>query len=57
MKDPEAAKQFEEEYLTKNKVDDVLNYNFDLSEIKYYPGSQKGPLPDDDPESYSRWFV
>ena len=25
-------------------------------QIKFYPGSIKGPAPEDDPESYSRWF-
>jgi hypothetical protein len=28
-----------------------------LSEVKLYPGSEKGPLPDDDPDNYSRWFI
>ena len=28
-----------------------------VDEIKFYPGSDKGPAPDDDPETYSRWFV
>jgi hypothetical protein len=27
-----------------------------LSQIKLYPGSIKGPMPEDDPETYSRWF-
>jgi hypothetical protein len=27
-----------------------------LDEIKIYPGSIKGPEPEDDPESYSKWF-
>ena len=25
--------------------------------IKYYPGSKKGPLPSDDPDHYSNWFM
>jgi len=25
-------------------------------EISFYPGSALGPEPEDDPESYSRWF-
>jgi hypothetical protein len=29
----------------------------DLSEVKYYPGSEKGRYPEDDPDNYSRWFV
>lgn len=28
-----------------------------MDEIKTYPGSIKGPDPEDDPETYSRWFV
>jgi hypothetical protein len=28
-----------------------------LSEVKIYPGSEKGPHPEDDPDNYSRWFV
>jgi hypothetical protein len=28
-----------------------------MDEIKFYPGSDKGPAPEDDPETYSRWFV
>jgi len=26
-------------------------------EIKFYPGSIKGRAPEDDPKSYSKWFV
>ena len=25
--------------------------------IKFYPGSSKGPLPQDDPVHYSEWFM
>lgn len=25
-------------------------------EVKFYPGSMLGPLPEDDPASYSKWF-
>jgi hypothetical protein len=28
-----------------------------MSEVKFYPGSDKGPNPEDDVENYSRWFV
>lgn len=28
-----------------------------IDEVKFYPGSDKGPAPEDDPETYSRWFV
>lgn len=29
----------------------------DFSEIKFYPGSERGPNPEDDPAAYSKWFV
>jgi hypothetical protein len=25
--------------------------------VKFYPGSDKGPLPEDDPKAYSEWFM
>jgi hypothetical protein len=34
-----------------------LTKKYDLSEVRTYPGSAKGPRPEDDPENYSRWFV
>lgn len=27
-----------------------------MEEVKFYPGSDKGPMPEDDVETYSRWF-
>jgi hypothetical protein len=30
---------------------------FDVSEVKFYPGSIKGPRPEDDPRAYTKWFV
>lgn len=27
-----------------------------MSEVRFYPGSLKGPKPEDDPENYSKWF-
>jgi len=42
----------------ENEVDEALNSNeVTEADIKYYPGSDKGPLPEDDPEFYSNWFV
>lgn len=43
--------------LEKNYVDEILNAEYDIDEVKLYPGSDKGPLPTDDPETYSRWFA
>ena len=28
-----------------------------MDAVRYYPGSKKGPLPEDDPEHYSDWFI
>lgn len=28
-----------------------------IEEVKFYPGSPKGPLPEDDPKFYSKWWV
>lgn len=44
MNDP-LYNEFDKEY--KN-VDEI---------VRFYPGSEKGPLPEDDPEHYSKWFV
>lgn len=35
--------------LKRNEIDEVLLKDYDLSEVKLYPGSEKGPLPQDDP--------
>jgi len=28
-----------------------------MDEVSFYPGSAKGTEPEDDPESYSKWFI
>ena len=55
--DPEAAKEYEKYYFERNEIDEVLNGEPDLNEVKVYPGSHKGPYPEDDPEHYSQWFI
>ncbi|MFO0116141.1 MAG: hypothetical protein ACK521_00460 [bacterium] len=47
------------EFLTSKNTD--IDYEFSQppvppEQIKFYPGSIKGPAPEDDPEAYSRWF-
>ena len=44
-------------YFEKNMYDEIANMKMDESEFKEYPGSEKGPRPEDDPEHYSKWFV
>jgi len=41
----------------RNEFDDMMAKPLDFSDIKIYPGSDKGPLPEDDPEHYSKWFI
>ena len=42
----------------KNHADEVFfDTSVKESELKEYPGSEKGPLPEDDPEHYSKWFA
>lgn len=56
IKAPNAAKEMEKFVLKENDFDKP--FDFDPEEIiKYYPGSPKGPLPEDDPEHYSKWFM
>jgi len=57
--DPERAKGLREKVIANDTwLDDVMqNSNIPDDEIKFYPGSAKGPDPEDDPEEYSRWFV
>lgn len=57
MSDPEKAKEYEEFLFKRNEYDDLITAQVDLSEVKLYPGSEKGPRPEDDPEHYSRWFI
>jgi hypothetical protein len=55
--DPEAAKEQEKYYFERNELDDIAQQESDLSEVRYYPGSPKGPYPSDDPDHYSKWFI
>ena len=57
LEDPEGAKKYEDFVLKRNEMDDEFAKPADLSELKYYPGSDKGPLPEDDVEAYSQWFI
>lgn len=57
LQEPEKAKEFENYYFKRNDIDEIMNTKYDMSEVKIYPGSDKGPNPEDDPENYSRWFI
>lgn len=57
LEDPDRAKEIEDMVLKRNEIDDILAEKVDMSEMKVYPGSAKGPLPEDDIDNYSRWLV
>ena len=38
------------------ELDKALNVKIPAEEIKFYPGSIKGPEPEDDPEEWSKWY-
>ena len=45
-------------FSTDSELDKALALpEIPFEEIKFYPGSAKGPAPEDDPESYSKWFI
>ena len=55
---PAVGKYYENFLLKKNEIDEVIEDKTDYSHlVKIYPGSSKGPLPEDDPEHYSDWFM
>ncbi len=59
---PATAQVYHDYFFKKNYIDqmieDGLNDKYNVDEIvKIYPGSPKGPLPEDDPEFYSKWFM
>ncbi len=39
--------------MKKNFVDEIMTKEYDTSEFKLYPGSPKGPMPEDDPKAYT----
>ena len=56
--DPYKAQQLQEKVLKKNENDKLFDKIDNIDEIvKIYPGSDKGPKPEDDPEFYSEWFI
>ena len=62
LTNPEKAKQEAEFLFKKNWLDEIVDGTLkdlpDIDEIiKVYPGSPKGPRPEDDPEHYSKWFM
>lgn len=51
-KDPNSEKaKFER---NKNRLNSI---NIRKDEVKYYPGSAKGKLPQEDPQFYAQWFM
>lgn len=51
------AQEYEDHFFKRGEIDEMMEQKMDFSEIKFYPGSPKGPLPQDDPQAYSKWFI
>ena len=57
---PAAAKELEDYFFKRGPIHESVEFarTFDIDKIvKYYPGSPKGPRPEDDPDHYSDWFI
>lgn len=56
-RDPTTAKALSNYLFKEQEFEKKLEIEDPDSVLKFYPGSPKGPLPEDDPEHYSEWFV
>lgn len=56
---PELAAYYQEKFFGYNPELDGFKGTEEevMDAVRYYPGSAKGPLPEDDPEHYSEWFM
>ena len=55
--DPEKAEEMDDFIFgAKNDIDEALERVIPEDEILYYPGSIKGLEPEDDPESWAKWY-
>ena len=58
QKEQELAEYYDKQiFSTNTEIDNAWNFEIPEDQIKFYPGSIKGPEPEDDPEGYSRWFI
>ena len=58
LREPLLAEHYEKQLLSNNtEIDKELALVIPKDQIKFYPGSIKGPNPEDDPESYEKWFI
>jgi len=56
VNDPLLAKEYQRVLFEKDELDTPPEID-PLTIVKYYPGSPKGPKPEDDPKHYSEWFM
>lgn len=56
-RDPATARAISDYLFKEQEFEKRLEIADPDSLIKTYPGGPKGPLPEDDPEHYSEWFV
>jgi hypothetical protein len=57
--EPERAEDLKKKILSTNTDIDMefAKGEIPMEEVRFYPGSELGLAPEDDPESYSRWFI
>ena len=56
LTNPSKAKELRKILTAKDPKEDYMRENIE-DIVKFYPGSKKGPLPEDDPAHYSEWFM
>jgi len=58
IEEPELAGELSSRIFSTDSVLDkeLAKGEIPIEEVKVYPGSIKGPEPEDDPTSYSKWF-
>jgi hypothetical protein len=56
IEEPAIAKVYQQDLFGKSDLDEPLDVDPEAI-VKYYPGSPKGPRPEDDPKHYTAWFM
>lgn len=60
LSDPSKHQRLKEEWITKNEYADLHEVKVPggiENVVKFYPGGPNGPLPEDNKEHYSEWFM
>lgn len=59
MDNPKEARKLERMFFDpfNEKVEEMAKLIDIENVVKEYPGNKKGPLPEDDPDHYTEWFI